>query len=98
MLQKTKKSIPTGKTFFCRMNSMEDYSLSLPETLDSALVIDEMIRVRKDRLRYHKTHVQDYFVVSSSDEAVSIIALSSSDEILVTREYRHPTKKVLLGF
>lgn len=69
-----------------------------PETLDSMLIVDELITVRKDRLLYHNLHVRDYFVIRSSAESVSIVAESLVGEILVTREYRHAIGKYVVGF
>lgn len=71
--------------------------MPLPELLDSTLVFEEVISVRKDRLIFRKEHVYDYFVVSSKAESVAIIALAPNGDILVTQEYRHPVKRVVFG-
>lgn len=76
---------------------MQNHSLTLPKTITSHTVLDEIISVRKDRLLYANKHEQDYFVVTSSAESVVVVASSTDGKILVTKEYRHPTTKVVLG-
>lgn len=76
---------------------MDDHNLNIPKTLRSSVIVDERISVRKDRLRYANNYEHDYFVVTSSKESVVVIALSDSGDIVVTKEYRHPTSCVLLG-
>lgn len=69
-----------------------------PKTLTSTLVVDGALTVRKERLVYHNRHEQDYFIVSSSAESVSIVAESPTGQLLVTKEYRHAIGKFVLGF
>ena len=70
----------------------------IPITVNSTLVVDGAIRVRKERLRYHNEHEQDYFIIASSSQSVSVIAVSANNELLVTREYRHAIGKYVIGF
>lgn len=69
----------------------------LPEVLDSTHLFDAFFSVRKDRLLYPNQNVADYFVVSTTKESVAIIATTKDNRILVTEEYRHPVKSILLG-
>ncbi len=69
-----------------------------PTTLTTTLVVDGAISVRKERLVYHNRHEQDYFIVSSSAESVSIVAESPTGQLLVTNEYRHAIGKFVVGF
>ncbi len=70
----------------------------IPVTVHSTLVVDGAISVRKERLRYHNEHEQDYFIIASSAQSVSVIAISPTNEFLVTREYRHAIGKHVYGF
>lgn len=69
-----------------------------PETIESLILIDDTISVRKERLLYHNRHEQDYFIISSSAESVSVVAVAPNGDILVTKEYRHAIGKFVLGF
>ena len=72
--------------------------MKLPKTLESLLLVNDTIKIRKDLIQHPNDHLQDYYVVSSTDEAVSIIAITASNEVLVTKEYRHAIQKVVTGF
>lgn len=76
---------------------MIEHNLSLPEMLESSCVMKDTISVQRDRLLYAGNHISDYFVVQTGRESVVVVALSATNEILVTREYRHAVKKVVLG-
>lgn len=69
-----------------------------PTTLKSLLVVEDVISVRKDRLLYHNEHEEDYYVVSSAPESVSIVAISPDGKILITKEYRHAIRGYVTGF
>lgn len=69
-----------------------------PKTLQSSLVVDDTISVRKERLLHHNQHEEDYYIVSSSPESVSIVAISADGKILVTKEYRHAIGSHVTGF
>lgn len=69
----------------------------MPEMVDSSLVLEGFISVRRDRLLYQKNHVHDYIVIQSRPESVAIIAKNANGDILVTQEYRHPVQKIVYG-
>ena len=64
----------------------------------SDVILAGVINVRKDHLVYPNGYEYDYIVVSSTKEAVCIVALSPTGQILVTKEYRHAVQKVVTGF
>jgi len=76
---------------------MLDHNLTLPKTLQSSTILDALISVRKDRLLYANQHEHDYFVVTSAEESVVVVATAPDGQLLVTKEYRHPIKRVVLG-
>lgn len=69
-----------------------------PKTLQSQLVVNDVISVRKERLLHHNQHEEDYYIVSAAPESVSIVAISYDGKILVTREYRHAIGGYVTGF
>lgn len=69
-----------------------------PTTLQSLLVVEDVISVRKDRLLYHNKHEEDYYTVSSAPESVSIVAISTDGKMLITKEYRHAINGYVTGF
>ncbi len=71
--------------------------MNIPKIVQSQSLLEGVINIRKDRLLYPNQHDYDYFVVSSAKESVSILAISPEGHILVTREYRHATQKVITG-
>jgi len=71
--------------------------LILPELIESKMVLDEFVKVRKDVLSFPRKKRHSYFVVSTFPESVCIVALSDTKELLVLEEYRHPTKQLIFG-
>jgi ADP-ribose diphosphatase len=69
----------------------------LPTVLESATLFDTFFSVRKDRLLYPDDSIGEYYVLNTVKESVAIIATTKTNEVLVTREYRHAANKVLLG-
>lgn len=69
----------------------------LPKLLASDTLFDTFFSVRRDRLLYPSNYEGDYYVLSTAKRSVAIIAEDANGHLLITQEYRHPTKKVLLG-
>jgi ADP-ribose pyrophosphatase len=69
----------------------------LPKLLASDTLFDTFFSVRRDRLLYPNNHEGDYYVLSTVKRSVAIVAQDANGHLLITQEYRHPTKKVLFG-
>jgi ADP-ribose pyrophosphatase len=54
------------------------------------------VRVVKDRLRKRDTgEERDYYSLTSPGEAVATVALTDDGRVLLTRQYRHPVRRVV---
>jgi ADP-ribose pyrophosphatase len=54
------------------------------------------VRIVKDRLRHRdRGEERDYFYLTSPNEAVAIVALTDDGCVLLTRQYRHPLRRVI---
>lgn len=71
--------------------------MSLPKQLGSDLVFDEYAKVYRDRLVNANGVEYPYYVLNVHGPSVFIIAETSDNKLVLTLEYRHPTKEVLLS-
>lgn len=69
----------------------------LPEVLSSEIVFDEFLQVRKDQLRNALSEIYPYYTVVVPSSAVVVLAFTPEGRLVINREYRHPTKEVILG-
>jgi ADP-ribose pyrophosphatase len=69
---------------------------AIPKVTDSKTVHKGFFDVRIDYLTLHG-HTLSYTVVDLLVDAVAILAKTADDKLLITREYRHPTGKWILG-
>lgn len=76
---------------------MNDDKIQFPEIKNSQLVFDKFIKIHCDTLLFNNGHLYDYYRLTTKADAVNILAMTSEGQLVLTREYRHPTKKVLLG-
>jgi ADP-ribose pyrophosphatase len=68
------------------------------EILTTKFLIDTpWVQIIQDRLRHRDSgNVRDYFYLTSPGEAVATVALTDDGRVLLTRQYRHPIRKVIL--
>jgi len=65
--------------------------------LDSRNIADfEVVRIREDRYRFEPTGAEAPFVVCDSADWVLVVALTSDEDIILVRQYRHGVQKVVL--
>lgn len=54
------------------------------------------VKIIQDRLCHRGSGVErDYYYLSSPNDAVATVALTDDDCVLLTRQYRHPLRKVI---
>jgi len=54
------------------------------------------VRVVRDRLRRRESDQErDYFYLTSPGEAVATVALTENGRVLLTRQYRHPVRRII---
>ena len=54
------------------------------------------VQIRQDRLRHQESgEEKDYFYLTSPGEAVATVALTDDSCVLLTRQYRHPLRRVI---
>lgn len=65
------------------------------QVVNSRILFDHpWARIIVDTLDYHGIQ-RPYFYLSSPEEAVATIGVTSQEEIILTRQYRHPVGKVI---
>ena len=63
--------------------------------VDSQTIFDHpMVRIVVDTLE-HNRRQRRYFYLASPIEAVATVGVTSSQQIILTRQYRHPVGKVI---
>src|SRR5271163_466925 len=71
--------------------------MKLPEVKEQKIVFDEFIKIRRDRLRFPDGGEHVYYALLPPASAVVILGVTAEGHLVLNREYRHPTGKVLLG-
>ncbi len=69
----------------------------LPETVNSTLVFDECVKIRKDTLKLDDNSLYDYYTILTAPAAVMIIAKTEDDCFILNMEYRHPVGQSILS-
>jgi ADP-ribose pyrophosphatase len=65
--------------------------------LDSRAIADyEFVRLREDWYRFEPTGAEAPFVVCDSADWVLVIALTSDEQVVLIRQYRHGVREVVL--
>ncbi len=65
--------------------------------LDSRTIADyEFVRLREDWYRFEPTGAEAPFVVCDSADWVLVIALTSDEQVVLVRQYRHGVREVVL--
>ncbi|MCP5469222.1 MAG: NUDIX hydrolase [Chlamydiales bacterium] len=69
----------------------------LPSVIETEVVNHAFFKIRKEVL--HMQHQEDYnyYVLETRPFAVAIIATTPDGRFLINREYRHPSRTILLG-
>ncbi len=67
------------------------------EVLGTDYLLDtSWVRVVRDRLRHRPSgRERDYFYLTSPGEAVATVALTDAGQVLLTRQYRHPLRRII---
>jgi len=67
------------------------------EILDTDYLLDTpWVKILLERLRHRDSgREQDYFYLTSPNEAVAVVALTDDGCVLLTRQYRHPVRKII---
>ncbi|MDF2550318.1 MAG: mutT [Chlamydiales bacterium] len=71
--------------------------LIIPKTAQSQCLFDTFLRVRCDELLLPGQNPYLYYSVDSASEAVMVVAITKEGQVVVNREYRHPTGLALLS-
>lgn len=69
----------------------------IPEVKGSEVVYKGFFDVRVDLIQLPHGPKKEYCVVQTGPEAAAILAETSDGKLILLKEYRHPTKKWLLG-
>lgn len=67
------------------------------EVLNSETVLDEFLKILKEKVRLPDEKTMDYYILQLK-EVVSVLAINDQDEVLMCKQYRHPTKQILEDF
>jgi ADP-ribose pyrophosphatase len=60
------------------------------------LLDTQWVRIVHDRLRHRERgEEKDYYYLTSPGEAVAVVALTDEGRVLLTRQYRHPVRRIL---
>lgn len=72
--------------------------LTIPQVLESKKIFEEsLVHVRKDILKEGEHEPYPYYVLETNPYAVIILPIMSNGTLVLTEEYRHPTKTFVLG-
>jgi ADP-ribose pyrophosphatase len=71
--------------------------LVLPIVENSRVIFEGFGQLRCDQLRLPNQQLYDYYTYVTTAEAAMVVATTRDGKLLINREYRHPTEKVLLG-
>jgi ADP-ribose pyrophosphatase len=71
--------------------------IPIPEVKASEIALHGFFDVRIDHLELPQGHKMPYYVVDMRIHAAAILAITKEGEIVVTKEYRHPTGKWMIG-
>ena len=69
----------------------------IPEVKSSEIALHGFFDVRIDILQLPHGPKRPYYVVDIGIHAAAILAITKEGKLVITKEYRHPTKKWLLG-
>eukprot|EP00899_Mesostigma_viride_P006883 jgi/Mesvir1/16196/Mv08458-RA.1 len=75
-----------------RDNWPADTLSSPPKVLSETLVYDGFLRLKKEELSWAGGQVQPYLTLESKPRAVIVLAFTDANELVLCREYRHPTR------
>lgn len=71
--------------------------MKIPSIEDSQIIFDQFVKIRRDILCYDEQYQSPYFTLITKADAVNVLAITPTGELVLIEEYRHPTGKVLLG-
>ncbi len=70
---------------------------NLPTVAETEKIHDTFFNIRKDRLSIVDQEDYTYYTLETRPYAVMVIATTPDNRYIINKEYRHPTRKVLLG-
>lgn len=71
--------------------------LPSPDVGDSEIIFNEFFKIRKDQLQLPNHESYHYYTLITKPVAVMILASTREGELIINREYRHPTNRYLLS-
>jgi ADP-ribose pyrophosphatase len=78
---------------------MQNPPIPIPEILESKIVYkNHFLEIQEDLLKLPHGPKQVYGFMVAAPEAAAVIAETKNGQLVVNKEYRHPTKKWLYGF
>ncbi len=69
----------------------------MPKIEKSEIVFDEFLKIRKDYLINSDGKPYRYYILDVKNPAALLLAVTPDQRFVLIREYRHPTKKILLS-
>lgn len=79
------------------MDNSPSLPFTIPQVENRQYVFEGFYKVREDRLRLNEHTHYDYYTVVGRENAVMIVAETEEGQLIINREYRHPTEEVLLS-
>jgi|SRR3989339_936124 len=76
---------------------MQEPPIPIPEILQTITVYKGYFEVQEDLLKLPHGPKRIYSVLLTAPEAVAVVAETESGDLVLNKEYRHPTKKWLYG-
>ena len=71
--------------------------LSIPTVEKSEIIHSPFFKIQKDTLLLNNTTRYDYYSLLLKPAAVMILAFNDDNKLILVKEWRHPTKQILLG-
>jgi len=72
-------------------------SFSIPKIKESHVLLDRYFKVACDQLLFEDGLDTPYYSLQSQADAVMVVAQDRAGRFVINREYRHPTRQVLLS-
>lgn len=76
---------------------MDEFKIQLPTVVQSHIIHDGFVKIRRDKLRLNNNQNYQYDTLITKSDAAVVIGMTSDNLYVLTREYRHPTGKILLS-
>lgn len=74
----------------------EKQDINLPVILDSKVVYNGFLTLKKDLLKLASKDPYEYYSLITKGSAVIILGITSNGYFVLNKEYRHPTQEIVL--